>query len=83
MPQSGGSTAASWCQGVLGSDEIGFDNAISHVDPSGHFFACPQTMERYSTEFYEPIVHFFGVKPKDKGSRKGLPIKLNLLSPNP
>lgn len=40
-----------------GPDEIGFDNALSHVDPSGHFFACPQTMERYSTEFYEPIVH--------------------------
>ncbi len=40
-----------------GADEIGFDNALSHVDPSGHFFAAPQTMERYNTEFYEPIVH--------------------------
>ncbi|MDG1737953.1 MAG: trimethylamine methyltransferase family protein [Paracoccaceae bacterium] len=39
------------------ADEIGFDNALSHVDPSGHFFATPQTMERYNTEFYEPIVH--------------------------
>ena len=38
-------------------DEIGFENALSCVDPSGHFFASPQTMERYSTEFYEPIVH--------------------------
>jgi len=40
-----------------GSDEIGFDNALSHVEPSGHFFAAPQTMARYDTEFYEPIVH--------------------------
>ena len=49
---------AELCSGAkAGSDEIGFDNALSHVAPSGHFFACPQTMERYSTEFYEPIVH--------------------------
>ena len=49
---------AELCSGAkAGSDEIGFDNALAHVDPSGHFFACPQTMERYSTEFYEPIVH--------------------------
>jgi len=40
-----------------GADEVGFENALSHVDPSGHFFAAPQTMERYNTEFYEPIVH--------------------------
>lgn len=39
------------------ADEIGFENALSHVDPSGHFFAAPQTMERYNTEFYEPIIH--------------------------
>ena len=43
--------------GKAGPDEIGFDNALSHVDPAGHFFASPQTMERYNTEFYEPIVH--------------------------
>ncbi|MEM6593857.1 MAG: trimethylamine methyltransferase family protein [Pseudomonadota bacterium] len=43
--------------GKAGPDEIGFDNALSHVDPSGHFFASPQTMARYNTEFYEPIVH--------------------------
>jgi trimethylamine--corrinoid protein Co-methyltransferase len=24
---------------------------------AGHFFAAPQTMERYTTEFYQPIVH--------------------------
>ncbi|WP_370400215.1 trimethylamine methyltransferase family protein [Sulfitobacter sp. JB4-11] len=49
---------AELCAGAqAGADEIGFDGAISHVDPSGHFFAAPQTMERYATEFYEPIVH--------------------------
>jgi len=39
-----------------GTEEIGFD-AIAEVDPSGHFFATTQTMARYNTEFYEPIVH--------------------------
>ncbi len=49
---------AELCAGKqAGVDEIGFENALSHVKPSGHFFASPQTMERYSTEFYEPIVH--------------------------
>jgi len=49
---------AELCAGVDASpDDIGFENALSHVDPSGHFFSAPQTMERYATEFYEPIVH--------------------------
>jgi len=49
---------AELCAGAqAGPDEIGFDTALSHVDPSGHFFAAPQTMERYDTAFYEPIVH--------------------------
>ena len=49
---------AELCAGnKAGADEIGFNNALSHVDPSGHFFSAPQTMERYNTEFYEPIVH--------------------------
>ena len=49
---------AELCAGrAAGADEIGFDNALTHVDPSGHFFSAPQTMERYNTEFYEPIVH--------------------------
>jgi trimethylamine--corrinoid protein Co-methyltransferase len=49
---------AELCAGSkAGLDEIGFDNALSHVDPMGHFFAAPQTMERYHSEFYEPIVH--------------------------
>jgi len=49
---------AELCQGATAEpDDIGFENALSQVDPSGHFFATSQTMERYSTEFYEPIVH--------------------------
>lgn len=49
---------AELCAGnKAGTDEIGFVNALSHVAPQGHFFAAPQTMERYNTEFYEPIVH--------------------------
>lgn len=48
---------AELCAGAqAGPDEIGFD-ALSEVAPSGHFFATGQTMARYSTEFYEPIVH--------------------------
>lgn len=51
---------AELCAGAqAGPDEIGFENALSHVDPSGHFFAAPQTMERYNTEFYEPVVHSY------------------------
>ena len=42
---------------MAGTDEIGFANALSHVMPSGLFFAAPQTMERYNSEFYEPVVH--------------------------
>jgi trimethylamine--corrinoid protein Co-methyltransferase len=49
---------AELCAGAsAGADEIGFDNAVSEVHPSGHFFATSQTMERYNTEFYDPIVH--------------------------
>ncbi|MBD3664121.1 trimethylamine methyltransferase family protein [Sulfitobacter sp. TSTF-M16] len=49
---------AELCAGAqAGPDEIGYDNALSHVDPSGHFFAAPQTMARYDTAFYDPIVH--------------------------
>ncbi|MEC3861573.1 trimethylamine methyltransferase family protein [Mesobacterium sp. TK19101] len=49
---------AELCAGKkAGTDEIGFANALSHVAPSGHFFSAPQTMERYTTEFYEPVVH--------------------------
>jgi len=37
------------------ADEIGFE-AITEVEPGGHFFAASQTMERYRTAFYEPLV---------------------------
>lgn len=49
---------AELCAGNTASaDEIGFEAAISEVDPSGHFFATSQTMARYDTAFYEPVVH--------------------------
>lgn len=49
---------AELCAGAkAGTDQIGFANALSQVAPTGHFFAAPQTMERYTTEFYQPIVH--------------------------
>ncbi|KIC17324.1 trimethylamine methyltransferase family protein [Leisingera sp. ANG-Vp] len=49
---------AELCAGAqAGTDEIGYDNALKEVEPSGHFFASSQTMARYNTEFYEPVVH--------------------------
>ncbi|MEO0546862.1 MAG: trimethylamine methyltransferase family protein [Pseudomonadota bacterium] len=36
-------------------DEIGFDS-LAQVQPGGHFFDAPQTMERYKTAFYEPLL---------------------------
>ena len=49
---------AELCAGAQASaDEIGLENAIGQVEPQGHFFAAPQTMERYNTQFYEPVVH--------------------------
>ncbi|MCY4039339.1 MAG: trimethylamine methyltransferase family protein, partial [Hyphomicrobiales bacterium] len=51
---------AELCAGSrAGADEIGFEKALSQVHPMGHFFAAPQTMERYNTEFYEPVVHSY------------------------
>lgn len=48
---------AELCAGAkAGKAEIGFD-ALSEVSPGGHFFSSAQTMARYNTEFYEPIVH--------------------------
>ena len=48
---------AELCAGAEAGDaEIGFD-ALAEVQPSGHFFATGQTMARYQTEFYEPILH--------------------------
>ncbi len=49
---------AELCAGTkAGVDEIGLASALMQVNPSGHFFDAPQTMERYNTEFYEPILH--------------------------
>ncbi|MEM1233180.1 MAG: trimethylamine methyltransferase family protein [Pseudomonadota bacterium] len=36
-------------------DAIGFD-AVAEVAPQGHFFAAAQTMARYQTEFFEPVI---------------------------
>ena len=48
---------AELCAGAKAGDaEIGLD-ALTEVQPGGHFFAAAQTMARYQTEFYEPIVH--------------------------
>ncbi|MEO0425800.1 MAG: trimethylamine methyltransferase family protein [Pseudomonadota bacterium] len=48
---------AELCAGAeAGAGEIGFD-ALSEVQPSGHFFAAAQTMARYQTAFYEPVLH--------------------------
>ncbi|MEZ5805984.1 MAG: trimethylamine methyltransferase family protein [Rhizobiaceae bacterium] len=38
-----------------GAAEIGYD-AIADVQPGGHFFSTPHTMERYRTAFYPPLV---------------------------
>ncbi|MEM9430960.1 MAG: trimethylamine methyltransferase family protein [Pseudomonadota bacterium] len=49
---------AELCKGATAeTDDIGLDTAIREVEPQGHFFAASQTMARYSTEFYQPIVH--------------------------
>lgn len=41
--------------GETAGADLGLD-AIADVQPSGHFFGTPHTMERYQTEFYEPLV---------------------------
>ncbi len=47
---------AELCAGAeAGPAEIGLD-ALAEVQPGGHFFATGQTMARYKTEFYEPLV---------------------------
>ncbi|WP_170420201.1 trimethylamine methyltransferase family protein [Ruegeria arenilitoris] len=52
------SMVAELCAGAqAGQAEIGFDTALREVEPGGHFFATSQTMERYTTEFYEPHLH--------------------------
>jgi trimethylamine--corrinoid protein Co-methyltransferase len=49
---------AELCGGArAGTEEIGYETALAAVAPGGHFFSAPQTMARYATEIYEPIVH--------------------------
>lgn len=46
---------AELCAGATASDaDIGLD-ALTEVQPGGHFFAAAHTMARYATEFYEPF----------------------------
>ena len=47
---------AELCAGAQAGDaEIGLD-ALAEVKPGGHFFGAAHTMERYQTEFYEPLI---------------------------
>ena len=39
----------------VNDDTLGID-AMREVGPGGHFFAAQQTMERYDTEFYQPML---------------------------
>ena len=40
---------------VVNEETIGID-AMKEVGPGGHYFAAAQTMDRYETEFYQPIL---------------------------
>ena len=40
---------------VVNEDTLGIE-AMREVGPGGHYFAAQQTMERYETEFYKPIL---------------------------
>ena len=40
---------------VVNESTLGLD-AIREVGPGGHFFSASQTMERYDTEFYDPML---------------------------
>lgn len=49
---------AELCAGAqAGQAEIGLDTALREVEPGSHFFATSQTMDRYTTEFFEPHLH--------------------------
>jgi len=48
--------AAELCTPTSAADpELALD-ALRDVSPGGHFFACAHTMDRYKTQFYEPLV---------------------------
>ena len=40
---------------AVSEDEIGLE-AIAAVEPGGHFFSSPHTMQRFRTAFYTPLV---------------------------
>jgi len=47
---------AELCQaGTEAGSDLGLE-ALADVQPGGHFFGTPHTMERYRSEFYEPLV---------------------------
>lgn len=47
---------AELCAGAGATDDdIGF-SALEEVAPGGHFFGAAHTMERYDTQFYEPLI---------------------------
>lgn len=46
---------AEMCHDTSAEDaEIGLD-ALAEIQPGGHFFSVAHTMERYQTEFYQPL----------------------------
>ena len=45
----------SWQPIDMSADELAFD-AIAGVEPGGHFFGEPHTLQRFETAFYDPIV---------------------------
>ncbi|WP_299139445.1 trimethylamine methyltransferase family protein [uncultured Tateyamaria sp.] len=50
---------AELCTATAADDaDIALD-ALEEVQPGGHFFGAAHTMERYQTEFYEPVVADF------------------------
>jgi len=49
-------TFAELCVPAVADDAALAFDAIKDVDPGGHFFSTQHTMERYATEFYEPLV---------------------------
>ncbi|MBR9650692.1 trimethylamine methyltransferase family protein [Thalassovita aquimarina] len=47
---------AEMCVAAAAEDsDIAFD-ALAEVEPAGHFFGAAHTLERYQTEFYDPLV---------------------------
>ncbi|WP_164661869.1 trimethylamine methyltransferase family protein [Tropicibacter sp. Alg240-R139] len=47
---------AELCAGTPATDADIALSALREVQPSGHFFGATHTMERYQTQFYEPVV---------------------------